>query len=169
MKKVKIVIVLLTVIGIFGIIPICYSQVTPTTVDISNLSFEEKEVYKKIVEVFKKSNELTEQWTQEAMNVNSAEEAVEAIKNYREMQKEMEIEFSQISDSTEYKEMDNESEDEDSPLSLAIQQYMQAKTSNTEYMQRFSETMKVYMGILTKYQDNPEIQELMKEINQEED
>lgn len=169
MKKVKIVIALLTVIGIFGIIPLCYSQVIPTTVDISNLSSEEMEVYNKIVEVFKKSDELTEQWTQEAMNVSSAEEAIEAIKNYREMQKKMEIEFSQISDSTEYNELDIESENKDSPLTLAIQQYVQTKTSDPEYMQRVSKTMKIYMGLLTKYQDNPEIQKLMEEINQEED
>ena len=136
---------------------------------IHSLSSKEKKLYNQVVAIYEKSDKLTEQWTQKAMKVSSAEEAIEAIKNFREMQKNMETEFSQIIDFPENSELEIESEDEDTPLSIAIQQYMQAKSSNTEYMQRFSKTMKVYMGLLTKYQDNPEIQKLMEEINQEED
>lgn len=131
------------------------------------LSSKEKELYNKIIEVFKESDKLTAQWTEEASEVSTSEEAIESIKSFMEIQRSQELKFSQISDSTERLEL--ESEDEDSPLSLAIQQYMQAKTSNPEYMERISNTMKVYLGLLTKYRDNPEIQKLTEEINREED
>ena len=168
MKKNKILTVLLTVIVIFGIMPICYSQTKGVKVDVSNLSSKEKKVFNKIVEVFEKSNELVEQWTEEAMKVSSSEEAIKLIKKYQEIQKNMEIELSQISDSPENSELDIELEDEDAPLAIAIQKYVETKMSNHEYMQLITKTMEVYMGLLTKYSENPEIQKLMIEIEQDE-
>ena len=168
MKKNKILTVLLTVIVIFGIMPICYSQTKGVKVDVSNLSSKEKKVFNKIVEVFEKSNELVEQWTEEAMKVSSSEEAIKLIKKYQEIQKNMEIELSQISDSPENSELDIELEDEDAPLAIAIQKYVETKMSNPEYMQLITKTMEVYMGLLTKYSENPEIQKLMIEIEQDE-